>query len=200
MHAFLICTTDELLYQSKIDEIIQSNSAIKYDFNLQKIEDVRELNDFTKLSLRQKTAIVLKNINQASIEAQNALLKTIEEPQENLIFILTTTNLEQVVPTITSRAEVIELQSDSYDATKDTQFTKEFLDKSTAERLITTSKIKKREDAIEFMEKLILGSHSLMLKSEVNALFVESALATFERLKQNGNVQIQLTNFVLQLE
>ena len=42
-----------------------------------------------------------------SLEAQNALLKTLEEPPKDTLIILTTTHMKALLPTITSRAQTI---------------------------------------------------------------------------------------------
>ncbi|MBE7074119.1 MAG: AAA family ATPase [Clostridiales bacterium] len=50
-----------------------------------------------------KKVIIIRNIDNAMEQAQNKLLKTLEEPANNVYFILTTTLIEQVLPTIRSR-------------------------------------------------------------------------------------------------
>ncbi|MBQ8909300.1 MAG: AAA family ATPase [Clostridia bacterium] len=56
-----------------------------------------------------KKIIIIKNIDNAMEQAQNKLLKTLEEPNKNMYFIVTTTSLNQVLPTIRSRCNKIEL-------------------------------------------------------------------------------------------
>lgn len=53
-----------------------------------------------------KKYFILKNFDLATTSAQNKLLKVIEEPQSFDTFILLTTNLNAVLPTIKSRCEV----------------------------------------------------------------------------------------------
>jgi len=50
---------------------------------------------------------IIKNSENLSLPSANAFLKTLEEPVKNTIFILTTNNLNQNLPTIISRAESI---------------------------------------------------------------------------------------------
>lgn len=47
--------------------------------------------------------IIINDIDNSSEEAQNKLLKTLEEPPKNVIFLVSTTNLDKVLPTIKSR-------------------------------------------------------------------------------------------------
>ncbi len=52
---------------------------------------------------------ILKDFDNATIQAQNKILKTLEEPPRNVVFILTTTSIGLVLPTIISRAKKIDV-------------------------------------------------------------------------------------------
>jgi len=72
------------------------------------IENVRQM--IRKLALKTaglKRAVVLYGAEQLSEEAQNALLKNIEEPPPNTHFILTAPTLSSILPTIASRSQKI---------------------------------------------------------------------------------------------
>ena len=198
MHAFLIVGEDKGTIDEQITKLVRGFESKKYDFILQKIEDLRELTSFTKLSLRENTTLVIRDIDEASIETQNAFLKTLEEPQENLHFVLTAKNAEAVVPTILSRTEIIELRNKRELDNEIVKLTQEFIEKDTGEKIEITSKFRKREDALEFVESLVRGGHELLKKGQKVENFLESAQVCYEALKKNGNVQIQLTNFVVQ--
>jgi len=69
-----------------------------------KIDQVRELIRKTSLTTQSKyRIIVIENIERMPIEAQNSFLKTLEEPISKTIFLLTTTQINKVLPTILSR-------------------------------------------------------------------------------------------------
>ncbi|CAN5344937.1 hypothetical protein BH10PAT1_BH10PAT1_5840 [soil metagenome] len=191
MHAFLI------IGDSK--DYINKFPGKKIEFPFAKIADNKELNNFTKYKLNEKTVIVLKDFDKANTETQNSFLKSLEEPQENLSFILTATNIEKILPTIVSRSEVIEINSKSDISDEDINKTKEFVTKNIGEKLVVTSKINKREDAIEFTNKLILGSHNLFLENPELVIFLDEANKLKRNLEANGNVQLHLTNFVINL-
>src|SRR5258708_15075302 len=103
MHGFIVIGNSEN-YINKFD-------GKKIEFPLAKIEDVRELSSFTKLKVTEKTVIVVKDFDNANIVSQNAFLKALEEPQENLSYILTATNINNILPTIVSRCEIIEFSN-----------------------------------------------------------------------------------------
>ncbi|MDR8390396.1 AAA family ATPase [Aliifodinibius sp. S!AR15-10] len=64
---------------------------------------------FLKPNEGRKTVIILPNIEEMRTEAANAFLKLLEEPSEDLVFILTTENMEALLPTIISRCQQIRL-------------------------------------------------------------------------------------------
>ncbi len=57
----------------------------------------------------RKTVIIMTGIESMKKEAANSFLKLLEEPAEDLIFLLTTDNTEALLPTIISRCQHIQL-------------------------------------------------------------------------------------------
>lgn len=81
---------------------------IKADGSSIKIAQIRKLQ--TDIIIKPHKECKIYIINEAekmTIEAQNALLKTLEEPPEYAIIILITNNKEQLLDTIKSRCEII---------------------------------------------------------------------------------------------
>lgn len=69
-----------------------------------KIDDVRALIRKTNLTSQGKRRIVLiENIERMPTEAQNSFLKTLEEPAGDTVFIMTSTQVKKITPTIRSR-------------------------------------------------------------------------------------------------
>jgi DNA polymerase III delta prime subunit len=202
MHAFLIAGKEEVEIKKEINQLAKKLKARLLEFPLKKISDVRDLNSFTKLTIDHKTAILIKDIDSATIPALNAFLKNLEEPQENIIYILTTNSTNNLPPTITSRCQIIKIQKSKFKS-QNSNTAKKFLKMSTAEKLSRVAKIKKRDEALLFIEEFILGSHSLLhsIKQGHSSLSrsIESATSCLNNLKLNGNVQLQLINFILSL-
>jgi len=71
------------------------------------IEQIRQLYSATRTG--GKLTIIIKDSHQMGREAQNAFLKLLEEPPENTHFILTTSHIDSLLPTIRSRSQVIEI-------------------------------------------------------------------------------------------
>lgn len=73
-----------------------------------KIEAIRDILQFSSLKSWVKHRFVIINqIEKITIQAANALLKSLEEPPPGLHFILITSNLSQVLPTLRSRCQVV---------------------------------------------------------------------------------------------
>lgn len=75
-----------------------------------KINQVREV--IRRVSLRSsgKRVVMIKKAELMSLDAGNALLKTLEEPAKETIFILATSNIREIIPTIVSRCQNIYLK------------------------------------------------------------------------------------------
>ncbi len=74
------------------------------------IEAVRELQHFVSLKLPDRSARRIIHLFEAQgmgHEAQNSLLKLVEEPPADTIFILSVTSVQRLLPTIRSRTQLI---------------------------------------------------------------------------------------------
>lgn len=78
------------------------------------IDDARNIVAFTKLKTTGqrdiRRIVIIEDAQTLTNEAQNALLKTLEEPPIDTIFILTITNVATILPTILSRTQTLSLQ------------------------------------------------------------------------------------------
>jgi uncharacterized protein (DUF1778 family) len=76
------------------------------------IDVIRTIQSFVSLrSLTKNTrrVVLITHADTLTTEAQNALLKILEEPPEGVSFILTVHSVDALLPTVLSRAEVINL-------------------------------------------------------------------------------------------
>ena len=83
-------------------DIVEINAA-----NETHVEDVRDLIERARLSpmMGQHKVYIVDEVHQLSSSAASALLKTLEEPPEHVIFILATTDPQKLLPTIISRCQ-----------------------------------------------------------------------------------------------
>jgi DNA polymerase III subunit gamma/tau len=77
---------------------------------IDQIRELREMVRYAPASSRYKI-VILDEAHQLTDEASNALLKTLEEPPERVVFILATTRAEDLVETIKSRAQLFQFRS-----------------------------------------------------------------------------------------
>jgi len=71
------------------------------------VEDVRDLREKVQIApvSAKKKVYIIDEVHMLSKAAFNALLKTLEEPPEHIVFILATTNVEKLPSTIISRTQ-----------------------------------------------------------------------------------------------
>jgi DNA polymerase-3 subunit gamma/tau len=97
-------------------DIIEINAA-----NETHVEDVRDLIERSTLAPMQgkHKIYIIDEVHQLSSAASSALLKTLEEPPENVIFILATTDPQKLLPTIISRCQRYDFTKVRRDQIKD---------------------------------------------------------------------------------
>lgn len=202
MHSYIIVGSDEEVKNESVEYLAAKLKLHPFEFNLAKIADVRQLGAFTKLSFSKPTAIILRDIDKATTEALNAFLKNLEEPQKNTTYILTATSIYKVLPTITSRCQIIRVNAPKK-VRQELKVAQNYLQKTIPEKLAFLSQYKDREVAAKFVEKFIIGCHRLLLKprSDIKLIskYLRSANSTLLALQANGNVNLQLTNFGISL-
>lgn len=77
---------------------------------IDQIRELREMVRYAPAASRYKV-VILDEAHQLTDEASNALLKTLEEPPESVVFILATTKPEDLADTIKSRAQLFQFRS-----------------------------------------------------------------------------------------
>ena len=74
------------------------------------VDAIRELIARTALGTPGRTKVyILDEVHMLSAAASNALLKTLEEPPDHVVFVLATTDPQKVLPTIRSRTQHFEV-------------------------------------------------------------------------------------------
>ncbi len=108
------------------------------------IEDSRDLKKFnqTKASLNNKIALI--SANSITIEAQQSLLKVLEEPYPGVMIFLVLPNINLLLPTIISRVEILEIENESIVKNKEALH---FLSLSISERLLLLEEWRKKDVA-----------------------------------------------------
>jgi len=100
----------------KLENIISANNPDIFTIGSESgwgIDQVRQINSFlSKKPFNHKNKIVLiHNAENLLTEAQNALLKNLEEPGDNNYIFITTSNSFSLLPTILSRCKIIKIKN-----------------------------------------------------------------------------------------
>ena len=85
------------------------------------INQIRELSEYLELSAHQekgKRIVLIEPADSLNQAASNALLKILEEPPENTLFILVTSQAQKLIATIRSRCQLLDLRGPSFDEAK----------------------------------------------------------------------------------
>jgi hypothetical protein len=113
-----------------------------------------------------------------TLEAQNALLKTFEEPIAHTHFFLVVPSLETVIPTLRSRMRVVR-----YHSTQALDSANKFLTGTLKERLNFTKRfIDKEENLTQFLDELLL----LMREKSIGISYLTSVSEMRQLSRQRG--------------
>ena len=123
------------------------------------VDEIREIKNKVSLvpSMSKYKVYIIDEVHMLSIGAFNALLKTLEEPPEYIIFILATTEPQKIPATIISRCQRFDFKSISHDKMKqclENIISKEYIsiDDGAIEEIINNSKGGMR-DAIGLLDQ-----------------------------------------------
>ena len=96
-----VCKEIEKGYHGDTIEMADDGDTVK-------IESVRKLMDRSNMSGQSpKKILLMQNIERMTLESSNALLKTLEDPTGDTVFLLTTSNVKDVIQTILSRVRMV---------------------------------------------------------------------------------------------
>ena len=95
-----VCSNCESIRKGTFVDVIEIDAASNRG-----IENIRELRESVKYppALGRRKVYIIDEVHMLSAEAFNALLKTLEEPPENVMFILATTEPNKLPATVLSR-------------------------------------------------------------------------------------------------
>jgi DNA polymerase-3 subunit gamma/tau len=106
------CESCTFSLNSSHTDIIEMDAASNR--GIDEVRNLKEAVDFLP-SIGKYKVYIIDEAHMMTKEAFNALLKTIEEPPKHIVFIMCTTELFKVPPTIVSRSQVFELRNASID-------------------------------------------------------------------------------------
>ena len=102
------CYICRAITEGSLEDVIEIDAASNN--GVDEIRDIRDKSTYAP-SLAQYKVYIIDEVHMLSMGAFNALLKTLEEPTENVVFILATTELHKIPATILSRVQRFEFKS-----------------------------------------------------------------------------------------
>lgn len=158
------------------------------------IEKIKELKRkaFLKPFNSPAKTIVIHEFEKTTLEAQNALLKLLEEPPDYTYIIITAPSTGSLLPTITSRCHILSVEKqEKLDQDKILEILKEIeslFNSRIGEKFVKAEELAKdKEKAIEYLEEIIFALRELLfLKFNCSAFHLHTDLTeklTVSRLK-----------------
>ena len=102
------CYICKAITEGSLEDVIEIDAASNN--GVDEIRDIRDKSTYAP-SLAKHKVYIIDEVHMLSTGAFNALLKTLEEPTENVVFILATTELHKIPATILSRVQRFEFKS-----------------------------------------------------------------------------------------
>lgn len=214
MQSFIIISKDKEKAKETVRKMADESKISTFDIYAYETEKTVGIGDVKSLSKQiflrpmhsDKKMVVLEAFYGATIDAQNAFLKVLEEPPlSTTIVIVAGSNF--FLPTILSRCKLIELDREM-DFEKDEE--KKLLEilenlhtNGIGEKLKLAQDLSKdKEQALIFLEKLIIVARNEMVKKQNLELkkVIQTLQRYYKEIKQsNVNLRLGLENLFLEM-
>jgi|GEM_PF-776255 len=161
------------------------------------IDQVRDLKKDLYIKQKNRLAYVFHDFDRSSLEAQNALLKALEEKNEDAYFIFLTKNIHKVIPTVVSRCQIIDLTGGKTVTAIDDKVTQSL------NRIIATKKLDcfndpifkevSKDKTLVLIDQIIFFfRQKLLVNPEIAVKIIKKGMLLKDKLDHN-NLNPQLT-------
>ena len=176
-----------------------------------KIDEIRELQ--TKIIEKPITSLkkvyIINNAENMTTEAQNSLLKTLEEPPEFVTIILVVNNENSILTTIKSRcSKLLFTEENREEFTKEQKVRYEELEKvfGNIEKFLSIDLLNKidilykdKENIIENLEFINMILYERAKQNKKYLDYIEHIEETKKRIKLNANFDMSIDNLILNI-
>jgi hypothetical protein len=160
------------------------------------VEEIRKIQDLTRAKRLSALTIQINGADRMNEAAQNAFLKLLEEPGDNVTFLLHVVEISKILPTIKSRAQIYYHRVSPPEPNARTVALAKSLITADGPALIKLSAdlVKDREKALATVSVAISIVTSVHRKnpSPKFALKLEKLLVLYENLAANGHIRLQI--------
>ena len=96
-------------------QLVRRSNNTRPPYKLRKeisVEDIRSMNNFLRFTpaISKWRTVIIDSADEMNLNAQNALLKTLEEPPANTVLVLVSNTPSKLLPTIKSRCQKLSIQ------------------------------------------------------------------------------------------
>ncbi len=201
-----------IISQSLLGRVEALNQVLE-DLNLQrKHPDVLYIEDEAKLGVEQSQQIrsflsirpysalgrvvVLESAHKLTREAQNALLKILEEPPNQAVILLGAASTSALLPTILSRCQIVQLEDAVEEDSKFFDQIASLIGKSEAERFAFIEKLEEKE---VFLDAMVAYFRQKMIADPSKYQFAQKLLQAEEWKESNVNIRAILEYLMLEM-
>ncbi len=167
------------------------------------IDQIRELNSLLQIRSPHVRLVRIDSFETATTEAQNAMLKLLEEKTKDNQFVLVVANIQKILPTILSRCTLVDLFVENTTVNSDLELViNSALEKPDAKVLGNPLfQLGTRDEAIELFKKIIVVLQKKIKTGDLKAaLLAKSAFDLLHTLESNNlNPQLSVDSFVILL-
>ena len=207
MQTFIISSKDLGKARNKADLILKENKLNKFDIETLEfekalgIDDVRNIQKkiFLKPFKGEKKAVVIIMRQGATIEAQNSMLKLLEEPPFHAVIVLSTQRKQKLLPTIRSRTVEINASFQK----KRLSGNIEFPDRDFGMALTTLSQVENPKEWIDWQienyYQMLLTAVNKNNPDKIDALLTKIENLSYAKKLIDANVNAKFVLFNLAL-
>ena len=215
MNTYLVASRDPKKALDEIENIYKKHKVSKFDIEILEFEKSLGIEDVSNIQKKiflkplkgeKKTTIIVMRSG-ATVEAQNSMLKLLEEPPISSLIFLVTDNAKVFLPTVLSRVKVIEIVNDEIKLDDEGLETILSLN-SEGDRLYLAQVVtKEKTEAIVWLEKTILAARQKMLENlenkqealKLRKIIHQLELTHYDLKTTNANHRLALENLFLNL-
>ncbi|MBT0950670.1 DNA polymerase III subunit gamma/tau [Streptococcus infantis] len=182
------CYICQAVTDGSLEDVIEMDAASNN--GVDEIRDIRDKSTYAP-SIAQYKVYIIDEVHMLSTGAFNALLKTLEEPTPNVVFILATTELHKIPATILSRVQRFEFKSIKTQDIRDHIF-----------QILENEGIDYETEAVEIIARRAEGGmrDALSILDQALSLTQEATLTTAVSEEITGTISLSaLDNYVAAL-
>lgn len=208
-HAYILFGKNHNLLEEEINYFIKSLNINKIDVSSLESEEpikISQVRDFTKklyikpFNSNYKIAII-KNVDRITLEAANKLLKIVEEPPKDTIFILTSDKEKNILATIASRCQKIKIFSLEGASASDESIDliKKIISGNLREKFALANDVSQNENILKILDDWLIYFRADMLQKSSALHNIKEINKSKKILKYNVSKKLLLENLFLEL-